>query len=143
MAALNREELMDATAMYEHDRYFIGHPSEGGPWEVGDRKNGCDQVAECTSKAKAVRVWRALIAADDKDAASTGLAELENADLREGLAHNELAYGELELELGRVRQELGGLQDLVDDLHQARNNGGKVPTRPIEVAPSRKRKARA
>lgn len=127
-----------AAEQYHHDRYFIGRPSVCGPWEVGDRENGCDQIAECSSKAKAVRVWRALVAMETPEHPS--LAELEVESLREGLASNEIAYLDLQCELAEANYRLRRAMDAAYLLKDAINGVHRSIDAPAQQPKKRRRK---
>ena len=102
-------------------RYFIGQPSEDGEWEVGDRQLDNDQVAQCDSEDKAMRVARALSALDGKDDAAGRQHEIDMlrealAQSRHELADVESRNAELEEQLAaKGKKTLGSITDACDE----------------------------
>lgn len=123
---------------FHHDRFYLG--KRGGEWYVGDREACQGRIAHCTSREKAIRVWRALIAqADAADPVALPTIELES--LREAHRDNETCIAELKRGHQEQQEELLRLYVLIDELHSARHNRG-FPPKPEPSPPATKKRAR-
>lgn len=98
-------------------RYFIGQPSEDGEWEVGDRQLDNDQVAQCDSEDKAMRVARALSALDGKDDAAGRQHEIDM--LREALAQSRHELADVESRNAELEEQLAAVAMGADVIYRA------------------------
>lgn len=110
--------MKDMTAAYDHDRFFISHINKEFGWEIGDRECDHTQVAVCSNRAKAIRVWRALIALDG-DAQPDAMRTIELDSLRTALAESECAIANLQTTLTHARWDLREAREALETMTAA------------------------